>query len=108
MEGRGVRADGSEDAMADGGIAHDTIAHDTIVHGGDLDAARRLFPGAPEPWIDLSTGINPVPYPLPPLIASALHRLPSPATSPGSRLRRLRPTARRDRTMSPPRPAPRS
>ena len=78
MEGRGVRADGSEDAMADGGSAHDTIAHDTIVHGGDLDAARRLFPGAPEPWIDLSTGINPVPYPLPPLIASALHRLPSP------------------------------
>lgn len=50
-----------------------------IVHGGDLDAARRLFPSAPEPWIDLSTGINPVPYPLPPFDASALHRLPSPA-----------------------------
>lgn len=52
---------------------------DAIPHGGDLDAARRLFPDAPEPWIDLSTGINPVPYPLPPLIASALERLPSPA-----------------------------
>lgn len=64
MEGRGVRADGSEDA---------------IPHGGDLDAARRLFPDAPEPWIDLSTGINPVPYPLPAFEASALHRLPSPA-----------------------------
>lgn len=63
MEGRGVRSNGSGDA---------------IPHGGDLDAARRLFPGAPEPWIDLSTGINPVPYPLPPLMASALHRLPSP------------------------------
>ena len=50
----------------------------TIPHGGDLGAARRLFPGAPEPWIDLSTGINPVPYPLPPFEASALHRLPSP------------------------------
>ena len=49
-----------------------------IPHGGDLDAARRLFPGALEPWIDLSTGINPVPYPLPPFEASALHRLPSP------------------------------
>lgn len=49
-----------------------------IPHGGDLGAARRLFPEAPEPWIDLSTGINPVPYPLPPFEASALHRLPSP------------------------------
>lgn len=54
-------------------------SRDGIAHGGDLDAARRLFPGAPEPWLDLSTGINPVPYPLPPLIASALYRLPSPA-----------------------------
>ncbi len=51
---------------------------ETIPHGGDLGAARRLFPAAPEPWIDLSTGINPVPYPLPPFEASALHRLPSP------------------------------
>ncbi len=32
-------------------------------HGGNINAARRLFPHAPEPWIDLSTGINPVPYP---------------------------------------------
>lgn len=53
-------------------------AKEAIAHGGDLDAARRLFPDAPEPWLDLSTGINPVPYPLPPLEASALHRLPSP------------------------------
>lgn len=47
-----------------------------IWHGGDLDAARRLFPDAPEPWIDLSTGINPIPYPLPVLPASAWQRLP--------------------------------
>ncbi|WP_194075208.1 threonine-phosphate decarboxylase CobD [Methylobacterium durans] len=47
-------------------------------HGGDLDAARRLFPDAPEPWIDLSTGINPVPYPCPPLEASLFRRLPAP------------------------------
>ncbi len=50
-----------------------------IAHGGDLSAARRLFPGAPEPWIDLSTGINPVPYPCPPLEASLFRRLPSAA-----------------------------
>ena len=48
-------------------------------HGGDLDVARGLFPGAPEPWLDLSTGINPVPYPLPPFEASALQRLPGAA-----------------------------
>ncbi len=50
-----------------------------IAHGGDLDAARKEFPGAPEPWIDLSTGINPVPYPCPPPEASLFRRLPSTA-----------------------------
>jgi cobalamin biosynthetic protein CobC len=50
-----------------------------IWHGGDLDEARRLFPEAPEPWIDLSTGINPIPYPMPSLPASLFERLPSPA-----------------------------
>ena len=39
-------------------------------HGGSLDRARMLFPGAPEPWIDLSTGINPHSYPL---FAAARH-----------------------------------
>lgn len=47
-----------------------------IPHGGDLDEARRVFPDAPEPWLDLSTGINPVPYRLPAFEASALRRLP--------------------------------
>jgi cobalamin biosynthesis protein CobC len=50
-----------------------------IRHGGDLDEARRLFPEAPEPWIDLSTGINPVPYAIPPLASALFQRLPSPA-----------------------------
>ena len=50
-----------------------------IWHGGDLDEARQLFPEAPEPWIDLSTGINPIPYPVPPLPPSSFERLPSPA-----------------------------
>ncbi|RVU20599.1 threonine-phosphate decarboxylase CobD [Methylobacterium oryzihabitans] len=49
-----------------------------IRHGGDLGEARRRFPGAPEPWIDLSTGINPVPYPCPPIEASHFERLPAP------------------------------
>src|ERR1700722_4139150 len=45
-------------------------------HGGNINAARRLFPDAPEPWIDLSTGINPVPYPVGDIPASAWTRLP--------------------------------
>jgi cobalamin biosynthetic protein CobC len=45
-------------------------------HGGDLAGARQQFPSAPEPWIDLSTGINPLPYPLPPLPPEVWQRLP--------------------------------
>jgi len=50
----------------------------TIWHGGDLGEARRLFPDAPAPWIDLSTGINPIAYPAPSLPACAFTRLPEP------------------------------
>lgn len=48
-------------------------------HGGDLAAADALFPFAPKPWLDLSTGINPHSYPfaMPPQTAFA--RLPEPA-----------------------------
>src|ERR1700743_1624901 len=50
-----------------------------LTHGGDLGAARQLFPGAPEPFIDLSTGINPFSYPVPPLRPEVFARLPEPA-----------------------------
>ena len=53
--------------------------HDAGEHGGSLDAARRLFPGAPEPFIDLSTGINPFAYPIPALAEEAWTRLPEPS-----------------------------
>ena len=46
-------------------------------HGGALEVARRLAPHAPEPWIDLSTGVNPHAYPLPDLELEAWSRLPS-------------------------------
>jgi cobalamin biosynthetic protein CobC len=47
-----------------------------LAHGGDLAAARRMFPHAPEPFIDLSTGINPHPYPVPELSPALFERLP--------------------------------
>jgi cobalamin biosynthesis protein CobC len=50
-----------------------------VDHGGSLDRACALFPQASEPWIDLSTGINPHSYPLFELPATALTRLPEPA-----------------------------
>ncbi|KQP30466.1 threonine-phosphate decarboxylase [Methylobacterium sp. Leaf102] len=67
--------------MGEGGPGHVGSVSEPvpIAHGGDLDAARTLFPDAPTPWIDLSTGINPVPYPCPPLEASVFHHLPSSA-----------------------------
>jgi cobalamin biosynthesis protein CobC len=51
-------------------------ADEPLAHGGELAAARRLFPAAPEPFIDLSTGINPNPYPLPDLPGALFARLP--------------------------------
>lgn len=47
-----------------------------VQHGGNLEAARRRFPGAPEPWIDLSTGINSEAYPIGPISQAAWERLP--------------------------------
>lgn len=49
-----------------------------IAHGGNLGQARRQFPDAPEPWVDLSTGINPFAYPVPPLEPELFQRLPEP------------------------------
>jgi cobalamin biosynthesis protein CobC len=51
----------------------------SLLHGGDLAAARQMFPDAPEPFIDLSTGINPYSYPLPQLSSDLFARLPEPA-----------------------------
>ena len=56
-------------------IAAGRFAH----HGGRLGAARSLFPDVPQPWIDLSTGINPRSYPAPRASQRARNRLPEPA-----------------------------
>jgi cobalamin biosynthetic protein CobC len=48
-------------------------------HGGNINLARVRFPDAPRPWIDLSTGINPLPWPIGEIAPSAWTRLPEPA-----------------------------
>jgi len=48
-----------------------------IDHGGNLDVAVRRFGGRPKDWIDLSTGINRHPYPVPQLPSRAWNALPS-------------------------------
>jgi cobalamin biosynthetic protein CobC len=45
-------------------------------HGGRLGAARAAYSEAPQPWIDLSTGINPRSYPAPRARGVTLNRLP--------------------------------
>jgi hypothetical protein len=68
--------------MAKSASATDIFSHgdadEPLLHGGDLSAARRQFPDAPEPFIDLSTGINPNSYPLPTLSPETFTRLPEP------------------------------
>lgn len=46
-------------------------------HGGNLDLAQRRFGGRAEDWIDLSTGINRVPYPVGEIGAHHWQALPS-------------------------------
>jgi cobalamin biosynthetic protein CobC len=46
-------------------------------HGGDLTRAMARFGGAAEAWLDLSTGINPWPWPIGEISAAAWQRLPS-------------------------------
>ena len=66
--------------MAKSASATDIFPHgeadEPLLHGGDLSAARRRFPDAPEPFIDLSTGINPNSYPVPMLRPEIFARLP--------------------------------
>lgn len=62
--------------MADMALVLPNTNLPTDDHGGNLAEAKMLFPDAPEPWIDLSTGINPHSYPLFELPAKILCRLP--------------------------------
>ncbi|MEP1767917.1 MAG: threonine-phosphate decarboxylase [Sulfitobacter sp.] len=48
-------------------------------HGGGIDAAAQKFGGNRNDWIDLSTGINPVPYPIGTIDDNAWAALPDQA-----------------------------
>jgi cobalamin biosynthetic protein CobC len=47
-----------------------------VDHGGQLQAATAVFGAPAEGWLDLSTGINPRPYPVPDLPSAVWARLP--------------------------------
>lgn len=47
-----------------------------MIHGGDLTAAAARFGTPKDGWLDLSTGINPQPYPFLPPETAAWQRLP--------------------------------
>lgn len=48
-------------------------------HGGQTAAAARLYPAAPRPWLDLSTGISPWAWPVPAIEPQLWQALPSSA-----------------------------
>ncbi|MCS6765248.1 MAG: threonine-phosphate decarboxylase CobD [Candidatus Protistobacter heckmanni] len=50
-----------------------------MIHGGNLAQAIAIHGGSRDGWLDLSTGINPHPYPAPALADAAWHRLPEPS-----------------------------
>ena len=58
----------------------DTASHASagalIVHGGNLHEAAERYRIPYDQWLDLSTGINPLGYPVPPVPADAWRRLP--------------------------------
>jgi len=49
---------------------------ETRDHGGGLDAAVAQYGGSRDDWLDLSTGINPVPYPVGDISPTAWESLP--------------------------------
>jgi cobalamin biosynthetic protein CobC len=57
---------------------HLTNPISALAHGGNLWAASQRFPEAPRPFLDLSTGIAPRSYPMPPLPPESFTRLPEP------------------------------
>ena len=65
--------------MVDRTAGHQTdsrTAFNAVVHGGNLHEAAKRYGIPYAQWLDLSTGINPHGYPVPPVPADAWRRLP--------------------------------
>ncbi|WP_337189083.1 threonine-phosphate decarboxylase CobD [Phenylobacterium sp.] len=76
--GRAVAA--AQARIGDGRVGEEgAFAAHAAAHGGRLSAAMRAYPQAPAPWLDLSTGINPEPWPGSRAPGDVLARLPDPA-----------------------------
>ena len=77
-------------------------------HGGGIDAARARWGGERAEWIDLSTGINPHPYPLPPLAPAVWTTLPddSAQAALNDAARRICRSPNAPRFLPPPAPRP--
>ena len=73
------RGEGEMKQQGQGGSIRSEAFERLFQHGGDINSARVAFPDAPAPWIDLSTGVNPVPYPTSAVADHDWTRLPSPA-----------------------------
>ncbi|MFQ6547184.1 threonine-phosphate decarboxylase [Aestuariibius sp. 2305UL40-4] len=56
-------------------------ARESPDHGGNLDAAIARYGGTRADWLDLSTGINPVPYPVGDISQDSWTRLPDQAAT---------------------------
>ncbi|MCA8879940.1 MAG: threonine-phosphate decarboxylase [Rhodobacteraceae bacterium] len=65
-----------DDGAAAAGADTDSHAATPRDHGGGVDEAARRFGGSRADWIDLSTGINPVPWPVPHLPSGVWTALP--------------------------------
>lgn len=69
---------GEAEGIGEGGAQNQGGSPDEA-HGGDLARARKEFHGAPQPWLDLSTGVNPYAYPFRPPPPESWTRLPDAA-----------------------------
>ena len=56
--------------------SEDALLKKLPLHGGDIQGAAQRYGIALEQWVDLSTGMNPEAYPVPPIPASAFNDLP--------------------------------
>jgi cobalamin biosynthetic protein CobC len=76
-DGLGMRVSGKAERMIEAAGGCDFAPREA--HGGDLAFARAAFPAAPEPWLDLSTGVNPYSYPFRAPAPESWTRLPDAA-----------------------------